>query len=105
MFRLKMGRRGSPRAHTLGKWSHGPQDHFKIAPGPRNLIVNIKTIKNCGVGGYGRVRVGTIIFSVLVVAIIVKFALLDIHYCVLAVMCVHAVWGLALVSFYAKKYT
>ena len=33
-FGSEMGRRGSPRAHTLGKWSHGPQDPFKIPPGP-----------------------------------------------------------------------
>ena len=36
---LKMGRRGSPRAHTLGKWSHGPQDPFKIPPRPQKHIV------------------------------------------------------------------
>ncbi len=34
VFRLEMGRRGSPRAHTLGKWSHEPRDHFQIGFGP-----------------------------------------------------------------------
>ena len=61
-----MGRRGSPWAHTLGKWSHGPQDHFRVPPGPRNLIFNIKfagwrherrpsiLISNLGIGGTRR---------------------------------------------------
>ena len=30
----EMGRRGSKWAHTLGKRSHGPRDHFKIGLGP-----------------------------------------------------------------------
>ena len=35
-FGSEMGRRGSPRAHTLGKRSYGAQDHFKIGPGAQN---------------------------------------------------------------------
>ena len=41
-FGHKMGRRGSPRAHTLGKWSHGPQDHFKMPPGPLGYHIKLK---------------------------------------------------------------
>ena len=50
-----MGRRGSPRAHTLGKRSHGAQDHFKIGPGAQNRIKNIKKYDfiKIGVGGMG----------------------------------------------------
>ena len=51
--RPEMGRRGSPRAHTLGKRSHEPQDHFKMPPGPpgynkkfKNSIKHNKTTKN-----------------------------------------------------------
>ncbi len=40
-FGHEMGRRGSPRAHTLGKRSHGAQDRFKIGPRVPNIIENI----------------------------------------------------------------
>ena len=33
-FGNEMGRRGSPRAHTLSGWSHAAPDHFKIPPRP-----------------------------------------------------------------------
>ena len=48
-----MGRRGSPRAHTLGKRSHGVQDHYKIGPGAQNSLTNIKNndFIKIGVGG------------------------------------------------------
>ena len=42
-FGSKMGRHGSPRAHTLGKRSHGVQDHCKIGPGVQNCF-KIKNI-------------------------------------------------------------
>ncbi len=35
-FGHEMGRRGSPRAHTLGKWSYGAKYHFKIGFGTQN---------------------------------------------------------------------
>ena len=38
-FGDEMGRRGSPRAHTLGKWSYGAQDHFKIGFGTQHLNI------------------------------------------------------------------
>ena len=52
-FGHEMGRRGSPRAHTLGKRSHEPQDHFIMPPGPlgyhikfKNYIKHNKTTEN-----------------------------------------------------------
>ena len=41
-FGHEMGRRGSPRAHTLGKRSYGVQDHFKIGPGAQNIVKHIQ---------------------------------------------------------------
>ena len=38
-FGHEMGRRGSPRAHTLGKRSYGAQDHFKIGFGAQNIKI------------------------------------------------------------------
>ncbi len=38
-FGHKMGRRGSPRAHTLGKRSYRAQDHFKIGSGAQNIKI------------------------------------------------------------------
>ena len=48
-----MGRHGSPRAHTLGKRSHGAQEHYKRGPGPKidiNILKKNDFIK-IGVGG------------------------------------------------------
>ena len=36
------GRRGSPRAHTLGKRSHEVHEPFEIGFGPQNYIFYIK---------------------------------------------------------------
>ena len=41
------GRRGSPRAHTLGKWRHEVHEPFYIGLGPQKLNFYIKN----GVGG------------------------------------------------------
>ncbi len=41
-FGHEMGRRGSPQAHTLGKRSYGPQDHFKIGFGAQNIKIALE---------------------------------------------------------------